>query len=488
MSSDSDTPDTNNNNDKLKDPEYISKAIKNFINGEADEGAGSAKASTTQAAEGKQFHDRRDIIQALTSLQMTYQSEYQAGQQVNINTSDFKSALLNSMAKISNSAVTKSVNQIDGRTIDFVEMIFGAFLRDENISDAIKNLLLRLQIAVIKIAMLDNQFFHNDKHPARHVLDTIAHLGIGIDDEENTLYKTMGLIVEQLLNTFDQNIASFNTALIALNRLTKIEKEKNDEQEAVTHQQILKEHARHVVLTELQYQTKKKILPKEIKPLILKYWSTLMLHKFARFGKDIAEWNEVVNLLKQLIYSLQPISSKDQFLLLKYDSSSLVDALREQLHSTKQNRKEIDAILEVLAEIHQQRIDESEYDADEEVDFELDAAAIIPEAEDSEIQEQLEKEARAKEQISRLPSDVKLGVWFEIYTGENSALRRLKLSIILFDEAKLVFVDRMGNKVLEKGAEDFVEELATMKSRIIDDHSIFNHALGQVIAGLVPRK
>ncbi|MCW9012619.1 MAG: DUF1631 domain-containing protein [Gammaproteobacteria bacterium] len=487
MSSDSDTPDNKNNPD-LKDPEYISKAIKNFIHGDSDTNTNAPKAATAQAAEGKQFHDRRDIIKALTSLQLTYHSEYQAGQQVNINTDSFKSALLNSMAKISNSAVTKSVNQIDGRTIDFVEMIFGAFLRDDNISAAIKNLLLRLQIPAIKIAMLDNQFFHNDKHPARHVLDTIAHLGIGIDDVENTLYKTMGLIVEQLLNTFDQNIASFNTALIALNRLTKIEKEKNDEQEAITHQQILKEHARHVVLTELQYQTKNKVLPKEIKPLILKYWSTLMLHKFARHGKESAEWNEVVNLLKQLIYSLQPVKSKDQFLLLKYDSASLVDEIREHLYSTKQNREAIDAIINKLGDIHQQRIDESEFDVDEELDFEFDAGAIIPEAEDDLVQKQLEKEAQAKEQISRLPSNVKLGVWFEVYTGNNRALRRLKLSIILFDEAKLVFVDRMGNKVLEKHATEFVEELEANQSRIIDDHSIFNHALGQVIAGLVPGK
>ena len=88
-------------------------------------------------------------------------------------------------------------------------------------------------------------------------------------------------------------------------------------------------------------------------------------------------------------------------------------------------------------------------------------------------------------QISRLPNDVKQGVWFEIYNGENHALRRVKLSVILFDEAKLVFVDRHGNMVIEKLANEFVEELNEGKSRVIADHSIFNHALGQIINSII---
>ena len=88
-------------------------------------------------------------------------------------------------------------------------------------------------------------------------------------------------------------------------------------------------------------------------------------------------------------------------------------------------------------------------------------------------------------QISRLPRDVKQGVWFEIYNGEGKAPRRVKLSVVLFDEAKLIFVDRHGNKVIEKTASEFMQELNDKRSRIIADHSIFNHALGQVINSII---
>lgn len=477
-SDDTDNPDKSDESEKIKDPEYIAKAIKKFIN-EGDDN--SAKISSAQPVTGKQFHDRRDIIKALTNLQLIYKAEYTPGQQVNINTDEFKSALLNSMAKLSNSVITKSLSQIDGRTIDFVEMLFGAFLRDPNVSDAMKTLLLQLQVPLIKIAMLDNQFFHNNKHPARNVLDTIAHLGIGIEDTDNTLYKTMALIIEQLLTTFEQNIISFNTALAALNRLTQIEKKKHEQQEAETHKEILKEHARQIILTELKHNTKGKSLPQSIKPLILNHWSNLMLHTFIRHGNEGEQWQSVTDTLKDLINYMQPIKSKIQLLLVKNNSEELIQKIKAKLYATQQNKESIDKSLDTLRELIQEKIEEASENKDTPETHTEDSSKEDEKAK----QESEEKLRKAKEHLSQLPKEVKLGVWFEVYNGEGRPLRRLKLSIILFDEAKLVFVDRKGNKVIDKYATEFFEDLKAGRSRIIEDQSIFNTALVKVITGLL---
>ena len=479
MSDDENQPNDSEQPD-LKNPEHVAKAIKNFIN---DSGDGNTKASTAQSVAGKQFHDRRDIIKALTNLQLTYKGEYKPDQEVNINTDDFKHALLNSMAKLSNSVITKSLSQIDGRTIDFVEMLFGAFLRDKNISDAMKNLLLQLQIPLIKIALLDNMFFHNNKHPARNVLDTIAHLGIGIEDKENTLYKTIELIIEQLLTTLDQNMISFNTSLTALSRLLTIERNKHNEKEAETHKEILKEHARQIILTELKHQTKGKVFPAPIKPLIVKHWSNVMLNIYLQHGNESEEWMNSVDTLQQVIHSIQPVSSKIELLLLKNNSNTLIERIEGELYKTKQDKKSIDSSINILKSIHKQRIKEAETNKDDKTQEET----IV--SDDNEERKELEEKSKQlKADLSKLPKDVKLGVWFEVYNGEAKAVRRLKLSIILFDEAKLIFVDRKGDKVLDKNATEFLEELESNKSHIIEDQPIFQNALTQVITGLIANK
>ena len=479
MTSDSDTPDTTGKIVDINDTEKVSKVINNFINGDSENGSGT---TTAQSNAGKQFHDRRDVIKALTSLQTTYKPKF-SPDETSIRTDSFKHALLNSMAKMGNTSMSKSLNAIDGRTIDFVEMLFGAFLRDVNVSVAVKSLLLELQIPLIKVAMLDTQFFQNDKHAARRMLDTVAHLGIGIEDEENTLHKTILLIIEQLQATFEQNLKSFNTALTALNRLVAIEKDKTGKQEEETQRAILKEHARQIVLNELQKNTYKKMIQKDLKPLILKQWAALMFQRFIKYGKESSQWNEIVTLLKHLVYSVQPIKTSEQWVLLNNDSGVLISDIEAQLRTTKLSPGSIDASVSALTEIHAQLIESSEF-FQEQPDYTLSERSIDEIIEES-IEDMPDEGEPPHIQISRLPTDVKQGVWFEIYNGEHKALRRVKLSVILFDEAKLVFVDRHGNKVIEKFANEFVEELNENKSKIIADHSIFNHALGQIINSII---
>jgi len=204
---------------------------------------------------------------------------------------------------------------------------------------------------------MDKNLFANTRHPARNVLDTIAHLGIGMDDKDNTLFKTIGLVIEQLNTTFEQNISSFNTALIALNRLKTIEKNKSDEKEAETRKQFLKEHARQIILTELKKQTKNKTLPTALKPLILKHWSNLMLNIYIKFGTESEHWEHAVSTLKDIIDSLQPPESKIQWLLIKNTSTELINTIREQLYNTKQDKPSVDKSLHALQLAHKKIID-----------------------------------------------------------------------------------------------------------------------------------
>jgi hypothetical protein len=461
--------------------EYVSRVVSDFLNKSDDD---DARRTTSAVARGQKFFARDEVISALSRMQQTYRSEYIPGQSVNINTDAFKTTLLNQMASQGGVIITKSVNQIDGRTVDFVEMIFGAFLRDTNITPAIKSLLLRLQIPIVKIALLDIKFFYNPKHPARHVLDTVAHIGIGIDDKTNAVYQTMELIIEQLLRGFDKNVASFNTALASLNRLSDIENKKQQQNEIQTRQQIVQEHARQMVLTELQFHMMGKVVPKHVQPLILKHWSTLMFHCGVRHGKDSEQWKGAVRMLKRIINSLQPITDKDSWLSLKSNYKNLVAGIKKALDETKQSPEHIYGALQLLTRTYEKTLSESSYQVNEK---EEKAAVSANAFADAEPYVDVKLEA-AKQKIARLPKSLKPGVWCEIYDGEDRPIRRFKLSVISVENARLVFVDRMGIKGIEKDVDMFMVELQLGKSRVIADHSIFNHALGQVINSLAAAK
>jgi len=466
----------NSNTSQMKAIKDNATVINEFINGDTDDNLN--KSNKTRPKNTKHVMPRSDVIEALSKLQPTYKSEYVAGQKANINTDEFKTALLNSIAKVNPGAVTRSVNQIDGRTIDFVEMIFGAFLRDKNISFAIKSLLLRLQIPVIKIAMLDTKFFYNHKHPARNVLDEIAHIGIGIDDREDTVLKTIDLIINQFINSFDKNIISFHTALKALTRLKKIEQGKLDDNEKQTKKNILKEHARQSVLTSLQFHIGNTSLPKGVQPLILKQWSTLMFHRFIRFGKDSAQWNECTELLSKIITSIRKAECHEDLIQITDFQDSLHHDVEEILHETKLNKEHIHNSVKTLNLIIKKNIVISEKHLETAV---IDDNKKSQQSVNNTIEQELDL---AKEKIAQLPESVKPGSWFEVYSEDADSIRRLKLSVIIEDTAKLIFIDRMGLKVMEKDAAEFGKEIECKKSQFLADHSIFNHALSNVIMSL----
>lgn len=464
----------------IADREFLSKVINDYVKDAASDGS-ALRAS----ASGKGFFNRDDVLQALTNIQLSYKSAYIPGQKVNINTEAFKITLLNSMAKINNMATPKTINQIDGRTVDFVEMIFGAFLRDNNISDVVKSLLLKLQIPVIKTSLIDTNFFYDNNHPARTLMDTIAHLGIGIEEESNTVYQTIDLIVNQLLRSFDKNTVSFRTALSSLQRLTTIETQKLEQTEDDTHKQILKEHARQLVLSELQFHTMNIKLPKPIQPLILNNWSTYMYGCYLRHGKSSYEWQESIDILKIITKSLSPIQNRETWVSLRHNYQEIVNTVKQKISLTKQNKEKAFLSISNLNRHYENTIKSSEYFEQKVVkpktEIKLKDSIYADKSKDQ--PSPVEKIAKsAATIIAELPEFIKPGVWFKIYTGKGQPPRRLKLSLITRENAHLIFVDRKGEMIIDKEAEVFCQEIKDDLSCLLEDHSIFDQALSQVIS------
>lgn len=466
----------------IDDKEFISKTINNFVRNNA-----SDNACLRNSASSKNYFNRDDVLKALSNIQLTYSTKYIAGQQVNINTESFKVSLLNSIAKLNHMAIPKTMNQIDGRTIDFVEMIFGAFLRNQNISDTIKTLILKLQIPVIKTSLIDNNFFYDNKHPARILLDTIAKLGIGIEENCNTVCQTIDLILDQLLRSYDKNAISYRTALTSLQRLKTIEHDKLEKNEESTRKLIIKEHARQLVLSELQYHTMNITLPKPIQPLLLNNWSTYMFSSYLKHGKTSYEWQESIDILKIITKSLSPIENNKELTSLKNNYQEIIDTIKNKLVTTNQNKERTFMAIANLKKHYENIIKISDF-----IEEKLNTCGKTISLKDSIFADKSNDNLSPVEQqvlsskniINHLPLYVKPGVWFKIYTGENSAPRRLKLSVITIEDARLIFVDRHGTKVIEKDAQLFSNELLNNQSHMLEDNSIFDNALTQVISNI----
>jgi polyhydroxyalkanoate synthesis regulator phasin len=440
------------------------------------------RVPTKQDLEGKNCYERKEVLRALSNLQRKLTSLQDFTEC--LTTEKIKQELLADIGKDHGGVVDKNVNLLDERSIDFVGMMFGAITDDDTISELMTNLIYQLQIPVMKIAMSDNTLFENEDHPARATVDLLATAGKGINQREDHLYNELEEVVDSILDNFDIDIEAFEKAKAKLEDLINKEEQATKETERKQQKQILQAHAKNIVINQLKMVTCNKKIPNQVRPLVLKNWSTLMLNRYIRHGRESAQWVESVMLLKLLLKCIQPISYPSQYNLVKNNHLALIEAVNDELYQTRQDKNEIAEQIATLKSHFIKMLDDYGYKIVDENNEEIKEEELIEDTADDNEEELLRIQQQteiARQKIAQLASTNKPGVWYELYNGEDKPVRRLKLSVILTDAAQLIFVDRKGIKVIEKDAEDFARELEENRSRVLADHSTFDHALGNVI-------
>jgi len=481
----------------------VRQSIENYVGGNQNDVAPSGGAG---------YYSQQQVMTALTDLQAPAEDLSQTPLVFDAN--QIKKAVLSSIGETEGGAATKAVHQVSEKTIDFIKLIFDAIIDEESITDEIKTLLLSLQIPVIKAAMLDGDFFVDDQHPARQLLDKIAEAGVGVSEHKDPVYIDIEKIVRKLLNDYNDDVVAFTIALDELKELTEEIYRKARETEAESQKTVKMAHAKSIVLQEIRKITIGKELPEGVRTLVLKIWPSMMFNHFLKNGKANDEWVELLMILQKIIESVQPINSKEELEELGLTNHDIIEATRNKLANCKKGKQVVDAVLLDLEatyeslmsspdikeeldgpEVDAELVDKSAatesskesvvqkdagVDVDTEVDeepgeeLELDQEEAQAEAEP---EPEIAPEVIAKQKIAMLPEGVAPGAWFIVYNGEDKPVRRLKLAVILIHDASMVFVDHLGNVVIEKEADVFADEIEKGLSGIIMQHSVFDHAL-----------
>ncbi len=467
------------------------------------------------------YYSHQQVMTALTDLQEAPEDISQTPLVFDAN--QIKKAVLSSIGESEGGAVTKAVNQVSEKTIDFIKLIFDAIIDEESITDEIKTLLLSLQIPVIKAAMLDSEFFVDDQHPARQLLDKIAEAGVGVSEHTDPIYIEIEQIVRKLLHDYGEDIVAFKIALDELNTLTEEIYRKARETEARSQKAVKMAHAKGIVLQEIRKITIGRELPLGIRTLVLKVWPSMMFNHYMANGKANDEWVELLMILQKIIESVQPLNSQQELDELGVSYNEILQAARNKLDKCKKNRQTIDQVIQELEDTYDNLMattdlpDEAELEAraaeeqpaeDETTGMEMpegeavsvsedaegaegademaisaESAMEVPE-EETESTDERDPEVIAREKIAMLPEGVAPGAWFIVYNGEDKPVRRLKLAVILVQDATMVFVDHLGNVVIEKDAEKFADEIDKGLSGVIMQHSVFDHALSSALKSI----
>ena len=287
-----------------------------------------------------------DVLNGLSMMQSS------ADYSDRLSAEQLKNALVQQISTAHGGGITRQVSQLDEKTIDLIQMLFDAMIEDDSVPQPIKSLLLRLQIPVIKSAMLDTDFFTNPHHPSRNLLNGLATSGLQISSEEDEIYPRLASIVDGVVDNYEQDVVCFQQAFDELNTLLHDEEVKAREIESRTQKEALHAHARIIVLQELKNQIRGKNFPQGAHRLVLKHWSTVMYHRYVKYGKNSDQWFESVDTLKEVMASLQSYKPDDSVEELATKFANLTDKLDAELLKTRLDRVAVLDSLDDLREVH----------------------------------------------------------------------------------------------------------------------------------------
>ncbi|MEB2181042.1 DUF1631 domain-containing protein [Xanthomonas campestris pv. campestris] len=174
-------------------------------------------ASAASVAVGQQRPlSQREMMSVLSLLQATPSATLQAaiGDDDESLAQRLKNEVLNSATRLGVDPATAKLDPMDEDAIDLVGMLFDVMLDERDLENRSREMIGRLVVPFVKVALLDRKMFVQKTHPARRLLNSLAEACEGNNGDsaaERVLMGKVEEIVDRLVAEFNENLAIFLT-------------------------------------------------------------------------------------------------------------------------------------------------------------------------------------------------------------------------------------------------------------------------------------
>jgi hypothetical protein len=225
----------------------------------------------------------------------------------------------NVLHALKGTSFANQLGQMDTVTLDIVAMLFDQIFGDARVPPAMKALIGRLQIPMLKVAVMDKNFFSKKNHPARHMLDTLGELSVGLGDgfdAGSALYKRIESILQRAVAEFEEDVGIFDRTTAELQSLIQ-DADKTAEQAAKKEARRIQDRerldvARLFAQNEVKARVKDQALPRAVLRFLATEWMKLLILAYAKGGRESRAWQSLVETMDILVWSLTPKQSTEE--------------------------------------------------------------------------------------------------------------------------------------------------------------------------------
>ena len=397
----------------------------------------------------------------------------------------------NVLRSLQQSPVMQSASPLDTVLVDAVAMLFDVVFDEASIPDRLKAQIARLQIPVLKAAMLDRNFFSQQNHPVRRMLDAIAPLAVHLSNNEtgNARLEAISQVVSHVLDTFEQDISVFDAAAEELEAMvTTFENTLEETVDASLQPDIdqIKRSERAELAPVIVNDFVKRALKDQqvtdaVRDFLRRDWARLLTADYVNESEAGAHFNSHVETMRELIWSVQPKADMDARLMLVRILPGLLKRLREGVAEIEMPQKLVDHFFATLVILHANSVRPNAKPvplpnlSPEEIEemsapYETDAPAASTESASEEIEDDFTLRVRAMNK----------GDWVEFH-HEDGTFLWARLGWMSDIKNTYLFSDRDGMNSFSISLHRLADKLRRGEAELVEHKSITESAFGKLM-------
>jgi len=413
----------------------------------------------------------------------------------------------NVLRDLQESPLGKKANQLESMTIELVAMLFDFVFETRDLPDGIKALLARLQIPVLKAAMIDGAFFAKKSHPSRLLVNALAQAGLGWSPamgQEDPLYKKIDEIVHKILDGFTDNLPIFDELREDLETFLAEEEKAAEANIQSTAEEINQSDRRTIAAgvakAEIERRVEQYPIPNFLALFLRTQWLGALERVYLQHGEESEPWSQAVATLEDLVWSVQPKKTNEDRRHLVALLPSLLKRMSAGMHDVPWPPENRERFMTNLVEAHAAAVKPALAAValpTVAVAEQAKAEAVIAKAAGDEVAAaKAEQLAAAMEQAEPAPPEpvaeviedqfleiaqsLERGMWIE-FESEDGQLAFAKLAWISPLRGTYLFTNRQGQKALSMTAEDLAERFRSDRARLVEAEPLIDRAFGSMM-------
>ena len=256
--------------------------------------------------------DQLRVISQLTHLQ--HGDPKGAGEELaSFDVSGIHTGTVNMLRDLKQTNVASGIGEMDTIMFDVVAMMFDFILDDKKIPAPMKALIGRLQIPILKVAILEKAFFARKFHPARKFLNTIAEAAIGWSedkDRNDSLYNKLESMVNRVLEEFDERVDVFTEVLSELEGFLDQEESRAENNASTSADDIEGRERLTLARRNAEEQTaqclEKAQVHNVVREFLIGQWKELLFIRHFEEGDTGESWTNAIQTMEDLVWSVAP--------------------------------------------------------------------------------------------------------------------------------------------------------------------------------------